>query len=337
MNRSKLKSIYWWGLNLLPRKWALKLNLALRCLCEDWDFAVNIYLFSSDFADLENSEIRKRLSGLDEDSVKCAEEYVCRCRNLEQLKGYPFSDGSKVLVCSSALKNEIMCPPEPPAELKECWKKYGFKTGAEVLIYQHGLLFWKEKVSAYLKGRNFIDAGACIGELIPALLEYEPLKVYAFEPSKKNVHLFQKEMSKRCISQDKVEIVAAALGSENGFMVFDDCGGAGQKVSENEGCEKCEVMTLDDFCARKGISNIGLVKTDVEGMGLALCKGAINVIKSNRPVLALAAYHNREELLGQYEYLSRELENYHFELRDLPPGSSFEITLLGIPREAVKS
>ena len=119
MNRNKLKSIYWGCLNLLPRKWATKLNLALRCLFEDWDFAVNIYLFSSDFADLENSEIRKRLAGLDDASLKCAEEYVRRCRNLERLKGYPFSDGSKVLLCPSALKNEIMCAPAAPAELKE--------------------------------------------------------------------------------------------------------------------------------------------------------------------------------------------------------------------------
>ena len=119
-------------------------------------------------------------------------------------------------------------------------------------------------------------------------------------------------------------------------MTFEDCGGAGQKISENEGCEKCEVTTLDDFCARKSVSNMGLLKTDVEGMGLALCEGAIKVLKRDRPVLALAAYHNKAELLGQYEYLNRELENYHFELRDLPPGSSFEVTLLGIPREAVK-
>lgn len=336
MDRNKLKSIYWNCLNLLPRKWAMKLNLALRCLCEDWDFAVNVYLFSSDFADLENAEIRKRLAGLDENSVKCAEEYVRRCRNLERLKGYPFSDGSKVLICSSALKNEIMCPPEAPAELKKYWKKYGFKTGAEVLIYQHGLLFWKEKIASYLKGKNFFDAGACIGELIPALLEYDPSKIYAFEPSGKNVRRFQIEMAKRRIAPDKVEIIPAALGKENGFMIFDDCGGAGQKITENKGCEKCEVVPLDDFCTQRGISNIGLLKTDVEGMGLDLCKGAIEMIKRNRPVLALAAYHNKAELLGQYEYLSSELENYHFELRDLPSGSSFEITLLGIPREGVK-
>ena len=336
MNKYKLKRIYRSCLNLLPRQWARKLNLVLRCLLEDWDFAVNIYLFSSDFADLEETEIRKRLAGLDENSVRCAETYVRRCRNLERLKGHPFSDGSKVLVCSSAFKDEIMCPPEAPAELKDYQKKYGFKIGAEVLIYQHGLVFWKEKVSPYLKGKIFIDAGACIGELVPAFLEYEPSKIYAFEPSQKNVRRFQKEMAKRRITQDKVEIVPAALGNKNGVMSFDDCGGAGQALTENAGSERCNVMLLDDFCTQRGTSNIGLLKADVEGMGLALCKGAVNMIKRDRPVLILAAYHNREELLGQYEYLNRELENYYFELRDLPSNSSFEITLIGIPRETVK-
>ena len=50
-------------------------------------------------------------------------------------------------------------------------------------------------------------------------------------------------------------------------------------------------------------------------------------------MLVLAAYHNREELLGQYEFLSRKLENYHFELRDLPSGSCFELNWLGVPGE----
>lgn len=336
MNRNKLKTIYRSCLRLLPRKWAVKLNLALRCLIEDWELAVNIYPFSADFADLEDTEIRKRLAGLDENSIRCAENYVRRCRNLERLKGCPFSDGSKVLICSSALKDEIICPPEAPAELKAYQKKYGFNTGAEVLIYQHGLSFWKEKVSSYLQGKVFIDAGACIGELIPALLEYEPCRIYAFEPSENNVRRFQKEMAKRRITQEKVEIVPVALGSENGVISFADCGGAGQKITDNKGCETCKVMSLDDFCSQRSVSDLGLLKTDVEGMGLALCKGAINVIKKDRPVLALAAYHNKEELLGQYEYLSRELEKYHFELRDLPAGSSFEITLIGIPAEAVR-
>lgn len=99
----EIKKIYWAILNMLPRKAALKANLALRCLFEDWDFAVNQYLFSADFADLENDEIRRRLDGLDESSIQRAEEYVRRCRNLERMKGYPFSDGSRVLLLGSAL------------------------------------------------------------------------------------------------------------------------------------------------------------------------------------------------------------------------------------------
>ena len=332
MNRDKLKKLYWRFLNLFPRKWALKLNLAFRCLFEDWDFAVNAYLFSSEFAELKEDEIRQRLSGLDENSIAVALEYVRRCRNLEQMKGYPFSDGSSSLLLRKNLKSEIMCVPDAPPELKSYQKKYGFKTGAEVLIYRHGLAFWQDKVSAYLRNKVFIDAGACIGELEPCLLEYEPSGIYAFEPSKKNVRLFEKEMKKRRIGPEQVQIVPVGLGNENCCMHFSDCGGSGQKM-DSTGADSCTIVPLDEFAADNHISGIGLLKSDVEGMGLQLCRGAISVIKRDRPVLLLAAYHSRDELLGQYEYLHKELSDYHFELRDLPAGSCFEVTLIGIPGE----
>lgn len=332
----EIKKIYWAILNMLPRKAALKANLALRCLFEDWDFAVNQYLFSADFADLENDEIRRRLDGLDESSIQRAEEYVRRCRNLERMKGYPFSDGSRVLLLGSALNNDIMRVPGDPPELKMWQKKYGFKTGAEVLIYQHGLAFFKEKISGYIKGKVFIDAGACIGELIPALLEYEPEKIYAFEPSIKNVRQFEKEMKKRRITGAEVEIVAAGLGDRTGVISFDDCGGSGQQISDADGTSQCQITTLDRFAADKRLNAVGLIKTDVEGMGLRLLHGAVEVIRRDRPVLALAAYHNTDEMLGQYEFLKSKLPDYHFELRDLPPGSSFEMTLLGLPCEIVR-
>lgn len=334
MNLQKVKNIYWFFMRIFPVRWRKKLNLALRCLCEDWDYAVNIYLFSSPFADLTDEEIEKRLAGLDENSVQTAREYVRRCRNLERMKGYPWSGGSKVLLLADALKNDVMCAPEPHPELKKYQKKYGFKTGAEVLIYQHGLVFFKEQILPYVKDKVFVDAGACIGELIPALLEYSPQKIYAFEPSSVNAVRFGKEMKKRKISPDKAEIVVAGLGEQEGFLAFDDCGGAGQQLHGGE--KMCPVTTLDKFAADRNLSAVGLIKADVEGMGLELLKGAINTIRRDRPVLSLAAYHSVDELLGQYEFLSSSLENYHFELRDLPPGSSFEITLLGIPVEVLR-
>ena len=337
MDKAKLKKLYWKILRLfLPGKLALKLNLALRCIFENWEFAANIYIFSSNFASLEQEGIRRQLCGLDERSISVAEEYVRRCRNLEHMKGFPFSDGSCVLILAAPLKNDIICVPEQSADLKKYQKKYGFKTGAEILIYQHGLAFWQDEIRPFLKGKVFVDAGACIGELVPALLEYSPSKIYAFEPSSKNVRRFHKEMRKRRIPLEKVEIISADLGDRKCSMCLDDQGGCGQTLSENSDDAQCEVTTLDEFAADREVSGIGLIKSDVEGMGLLLLHGAIRTIKRDRPVLSLAAYHNQDELLGQYAFLKRELNDYHFELRDLPPGSCFEVTLLGIPVEILR-
>ena len=128
--------------------------------------------------------------------------------------------------------------------------------------------------------------------------------------------------------------MTAAFEKELGIQIFRRHS-RGVELTE-EGKDRCRIMALDDFVSEKNISSVGLLKADVEGMGLELLKGAIGTIRRDRPVLSLAAYHNVDELLGQYAYLSSELENYHFELRDLPPGSSFEVTLLGIPEEILR-
>lgn len=332
MKKVQIKKIYWFLMRVFPARLRKKLNLAFHCLAGEWDFAVNVYLFSAPFAALEEDEITRRLAGLDAKSIDVAKTYVRRCRNLEKIKGYPFSDGSKVLVNIASVREDIMCMPPASPELKSFQEKYGFKIGAEVLIYQHGLSFFKEQISHYIKNKIFIDAGACIGELVPPLLEYSPQKIYAFEPSKINAARFVKEMAKRRIPKEKAEIVTVALGAAEGFISFDDCGGSGQNLAVGEK-NQCRVMPLDDFISEKSLSPVGLIKTDVEGMGLELLQGAINTIKRDRPVLSLAAYHNADELLGQYEFLKNQLEDYHFELLDLPPGSSFEVTLIGFPNK----
>lgn len=331
MSCEKLKKVYWFLLGIFPKNFQQNINGALHCLMGDWVFPKFVYPFSAPFETLEDEEIKKRLAGLPADSIQTALSYVLRCRNLEKVKGHPFAGGSNVIIRLESVRNDIICTPKPHPELKKYQKMYGFKTGAEVLIYQHGLAFFKELISPYVKDKVFIDAGACIGELIPALLEYSPQKIYAFEPSSVNAARFVKEMRKRKISSEKVEIVVAGLGGQEGLVAFDDRGGDGQQLLGGD--KMCRITTLDKFASEQNLSAVGLIKADVEGMGLELLRGAINTIQRDRPVLSLAAYHSVDELLGQYEFLSSCLENYHFELRDLPPGSSFEITLLGIPRE----
>ena len=78
-----------------------------------------------------------------------------------------------------------------------------------------------------------------------------------------------------------------------------------------------------------------LIKADIEGMGLAMVRGAEEVIRKNRPVLSLSIYHNREELFGIYQTLREWKLDYHCMVRMLAwplPGFA-ELSLLAWPAE----
>ncbi len=82
------------------------------------------------------------------------------------------------------------------------------------------------------------------------------------------------------------------------------------------------------------MTDIRLIKADLEGMGLSMLQGAEQTIRKNRPLLSLSIYHNREELFEIYRTLRSWDLNYVFTVRStvFPLGFS-EINLLGYPME----
>lgn len=63
------------------------------------------------------------------------------------------------------------------------------------------------------------------------------------------------------------------------------------------------MVPLDQYVREQRLGPVGLIKADVEGMGLELLKGALETIRRDRPILSLCIYHNREEFLGTYDML----------------------------------
>ena len=94
------------------------------------------------------------------------------------------------------------------------------------------------------------------------------------------------------------------------------------------------MTTLDDF-VRDIPKPVGLIKADVEGMGLELVEGSLETIKKDLPILSLCIYHNKEEFFGIYELLKSLDLNYEFKLESLcAPWKNNELTLLALPKLA---
>ena len=97
---------------------------------------------------------------------------------------------------------------------------------------------------------------------------------------------------------------------------------------------KCRInlTTLDDLLFEKN-HQIGLIKADIEGMGAEMLTGAKKIITRDHPVLALSCYHSPEELFGQDLWLKNNFQFYRLSFTALPPGSGWELTMIGIPGE----
>ena len=94
-----------------------------------------------------------------------------------------------------------------------------------------------------------------------------------------------------------------------------------------------EIKSIDQLFLNSS-DKIGLIKADVEGMGLDLVKGATEIIKRDLPVLSLSIYHNEDELLGIYSYLKSMNLEYEYHVRVLSCKYCFvELTLIAFPKK----
>ncbi len=142
------------------------------------------------------------------------------------------------------------------------------------------------------QGRTLVDVGAHIG-FYTALLAPGFERVEAFEPSR-----FQHEWLLRNVALNAyahVHVNAAALGDTPGeatLHVLSTDGGINtlaDDVAQNRpslGTYSCPVERLDD----RGLSDVDLLKIDVEGFEMPVLRGARQTIATSRPVILMEVW-----------------------------------------------
>ena len=188
-----------------------------------------------------------------------------------------------------------------------------------------------------LKGKDFIDAGAYIGDSAIVLNQLKPRKIYAFEP----VSLAFCNMLKT-ITLNKldniIEPVKMGLYSDsseskiyvncnNGFCssLKEDAAGAKEDIIVEE---LIKVTTIDKFTEENNLQ-IGLIKADTEGAAFQMLKGAEKTIKTQKPALILGIYHNIEEFFEVKPLIESWDLGYKFKVVKLNPFSLvYETTLI---------
>lgn len=147
---------------------------------------------------------------------------------------------------------------------------------------ENGELFVAKYILAKESDPVVFDVGAQGGDYMAAILDFKKnkAKIYAFEPCLKDYRLLTEQFS------DKVTVVQSALGNADGEATLyypENVSGLSSLHKPSDKFNKSEVVpiqTIDTFCKKNSITNITLLKLDVEGNELACLKGAKEMLSN---------------------------------------------------------
>ncbi len=108
------------------------------------------------------------------------------------------------------------------------------------------------------------------------------LEILAFEPNKENYV----RCTNNLVNYPSVRVFRLGVSSQNGKEYIEGSG-EGAHLSDN-GRGMVETVALDDFIGDK---KVGFIKMDIEGEEENVLVGAEEIIKKNKPIIALSVYH----------------------------------------------
>ena len=161
----------------------------------------------------------------------------------------------------------------------------------------------------------FVDCGAYDGDTIRSFLARrgdEFRSIEAIEPSPETFEKLTHFVSALAPPiRQKVRLVQCALGAESGTARFDASRGVDSQISDSGGVT-VPLRTLDELC--DGLRPT-YVKMDIEGAEFDTLVGATELIRTQRPVLAICLEHYQNDLWKLPLFVHDMLPDYSMFLR----------------------
>ncbi|MDR1485195.1 MAG: FkbM family methyltransferase [Planctomycetaceae bacterium] len=206
-------------------------------------------------------------------------------------------------------------------------------------LTQGGISYFPPEAQKLIVNKDVIDGGGFAGDTALIFADLQTRNVHAFEPNPDTIEEMKKVIDKnRKILGDnasKIVPVPFALGSTNGNMKLYSYGGCDTATTVHGYKSAKEynvpVTSIDDYVQENSL-NIGLIKLDVEGAESGVIEGAINTIKTQKPLLIISIYHTPKDFFGIRPRLENLNLGYRFLIRHISTKlATAEITLLGYP------
>lgn len=121
--------------------------------------------------------------------------------------------------------------------------------------------------------------------------------IYSFEASRRNFYLANKTITENNIQN--VTILNKALYSENKIVYLSEHQHPDQDFINPEFGSPIEAITIDSL----NLPKIDFIKLDVEGVELEVLKGASDVLKNQRPIIAFEFLNHRTDIPSPIPFL----------------------------------
>lgn len=165
-------------------------------------------------------------------------------------------------------------------------------------------------------GDVVIDGGGYCGDsaLYFAHLAGPRGRVVSFEFEPGNLELLRDNLALNPELSPRIEVIESALWERAGDRLSFRAQGPGTVVET--GAEGSVISdSIDALVERGAVGRVDFIKLDIEGAELSTLRGAEASLRRFRPRLAIAAYHEPDDLLTIPEYLHGLGLGYRFRLR----------------------
>lgn len=163
------------------------------------------------------------------------------------------------------------------------------------------------------------DCGAFTGDTIEDFVTFtnkKYKKIVAFEPDEKNVKRLNAFVNNKI---ENVVVIQKATGDKNGKVSFLNNGNMFSKtvdVKDSSDELSVDIVRLDNYIDYHPT----LIKMDIEGAELDSLIGATQIIKTQKPKLAICIYHMPFDFYEIPKFLKSLVPEYKFKVRQHEPG-----------------
>jgi FkbM family methyltransferase len=166
---------------------------------------------------------------------------------------------------------------------------------------------------------GFVNCGSYNGDTIKEFLSQTNGKfnhIFAFEPSKINFLALVETVKELKISSDKITCYQKGVYSESSRFNFSlNTEVSGGAAISKYGEEIIDVVKLDDFLSEDEKVIVTFINMDIEGAESEALKGMQEIIRKNKPKLAISVYHSPEHFWSIPFFIKSLNPNYKIYFR----------------------